>query len=100
MQGCSAHLYARLCGVPDTTPKSMLKGRHYRSPLLVHCRDFPQKLVPGRRAQPAKMGLAFTKLFARLFSKKEMRILMVRRTLRPLPFLSDAAAPPAGPRCA
>ena len=24
------------------------------------------------------MGLAFTKLFARLFSKKEMRILMVR----------------------
>jgi hypothetical protein len=27
------------------------------------------------------MGLAFTKLFARLFSKKEMRILMVRRTL-------------------
>lgn len=27
------------------------------------------------------MGLAFTKLFARLFSKKEMRILMVRMQL-------------------
>ena len=33
----------------------------------------------GLRGQPyaGKMGLAFTKLFARLFSKKEMRILMV-----------------------
>ena len=29
------------------------------------------------------MGLAFTKLFARLFSKKEMRILMVRMPLLP-----------------
>ena len=28
------------------------------------------------------MGLAFTKLFARLFSKKEMRILMVSVKLR------------------
>lgn len=28
------------------------------------------------------MGLTFTKLFSRLFSKKEMRILMVSKTFR------------------
>jgi len=32
-------------------------------------------LLPHRA--PATMGLTFTKLFARLFSKREMRILMV-----------------------
>ena len=31
----------------------------------------------------AAMGLTFTKLFARLFSKKEMRILMVSRVAHP-----------------
>lgn len=57
------------------------------------------------------MGLAFTKLFARLFSKKEMRILMVREGRRegergsraqtrksgPLVAPPPAAAPPADP---
>ena len=31
----------------------------------------------GRRARGGRMGLAFGKLFSRLFAKKEMRILMV-----------------------
>ena len=49
--------------------------------LILRCKPGRQKEVEqgGLRGQPtaAKMGLAFTKLFARLFSKKEMRILMV-----------------------
>ncbi|KAA8529590.1 hypothetical protein F0562_034310 [Nyssa sinensis] len=36
------------------------------------CESFPQGSYPGR-----EMGLTFTKLFSRLFAKKEMRILMV-----------------------
>jgi hypothetical protein len=35
------------------------------------------------------MGLTFTKLFARLFSKKEMRILMVSRVTRCRPVLRE-----------
>jgi len=37
------------------------------------------------------MGLTFTKLFNRLFSKKEMRILMVRATPRAPKLISRAA---------
>ncbi len=78
MQGCSDRcLYARCVGYPVPHPTPCSKGLSLSESTA---RDFPLK-VPGRRAQPAKMGLAFTKLFARLFSKKEMRILMVRRTL-------------------
>merc|ERR1712205_271276 len=33
--------------------------------------------TPRRRARRANMGITFAKLFQRLFSKKEMRILMV-----------------------
>lgn len=53
----------------------------------IHCsllRQFGQRysalqtFVREAARRSATMGLTFTKLFARLFSKKEMRILMVR----------------------
>ena len=41
-----------------------------------------RRRTPRRRARRANMGITFAKLFQRLFSKKEMRILMVRRVAR------------------
>ena len=41
-----------------------------------------QRVVDARSSPVVTMGLTFTKLFQRLFSKKEMRILMVRRRAR------------------
>uniref|UniRef100_F6HZD0 ADP-ribosylation factor 2 n=1 Tax=Vitis vinifera TaxID=29760 RepID=F6HZD0_VITVI len=38
---------------------------------------FPKILFVPRQPSDTKMGLSFTKLFSRLFAKKEMRILMV-----------------------
>ncbi len=39
-------------------------------------RGLPAPCCP--HTQPAEMGLAISKVFTRLFGKKEMRILMVR----------------------
>lgn len=56
----------RVC---DTTWKAEIQAKYW---LLNVCLYWPLYLP-----QRVKMGLTFTKLFARLFSKKEMRILMV-----------------------
>lgn len=62
-------------------------------PVMSHC----SLLAPKRLTDVCSVPqLTFTKLFSRLFSKKEMRILMVRSSdgvlLPPLPFACRSSA--------
>eukprot|EP00903_Cladosiphon_okamuranus_P015532 g14340.t1 len=65
----------------DRLPKSLLPPWLFRPPppyerKPVHCTSNRSPLSPGIR-QKLTMGLAFSRLWERMFGKKEMRILMV-----------------------